>query len=123
MKAKLHKVSRARRGETLVEILVAILIIALASGLFASMYMAAMNLNLAARKDDDNFYKAVTDLEQMVDDGTGTAVEGEHKIKFEIKPETSSDPGEGESVQGGSGDIQVDVYTQDGMSVYKQKGD
>ncbi len=119
---KLLKKCKAKRGETLVEILVAILIIALASGLFASMYMAAMNLNLAARKDDDNFYKAVTELEQMVDDGTGTAAEGDHKIKFKITPETGSDPGEGEPAKGGSGDIQVDVYTQDGMSVYKQGG-
>lgn len=119
MKAKLLKKCRARRGETLAEILVAILIIALASGLFASMYMAAMNINLAARKDDQNFYKAVTELEQM----NGAAAEGDHKVSFTITPQAGSSGEEEVGSGSSSGTIDVEVYTQDGMSVYKQKGD
>lgn len=96
----------SRKGETLVEILVAILIIALAAGLFASMYMAAMSINSSARKQDEQFFDAVEKLEQAVD---------ENKTKSD-KTVTYTPVGEG---AGASSSAQVEVVTEDGMSVYR----
>ena len=100
----------SRRGETLVEILVAVLIIALASGMFASLYSASMNINLTARREDEAFYKAVGDLENMIDSDDETPTDG-NKRDLHYVPS-----------KGAEQDIPVDVVTQDGMSVYKDNG-
>lgn len=97
---KLH----SRRGETLVEILVAILIIALSAGLFATMYTASMRINLTAREQDEAFYAAVEDLEEMSGSGSSGTVNYE--------PEG-----------GGSATSEsVELFTRDGMTAYKIDG-
>lgn len=93
-----------RRGETLVEILVAILIVALSAGLFATMYSASMSINAAARKQDTQFYEAVEKLEEM------------------IESEKTSDNGKVQyKSEGGSSDLDVQLFTQDGMTAYSGK--
>lgn len=94
-----------RRGETLVEILVAILIVALSAGLFATMYSASMSINAAARKQDTQFYEAVEKLEEMIE-SEKTIDNG--KVHYESEDGTSSD-------------LDVQLFTQDGMTAYSGK--
>ncbi len=101
------KQSRTRRGETLVEILVAVLIIALSAGLFAAMYSASMNINLAAQKQDELFYDAIEQLEEMVDNAAG---EGEDAM-LHYRPESG----------GTASDEDIKLFERDGMFVYRDK--
>ena len=57
---KLFRKIQSKSGETFVEILIAILVVAFGCLLIATMYTSAMNLNLKASKDDDDFYKAMS---------------------------------------------------------------
>lgn len=101
---------RSRRGETFVEILVAILIIALSAGLFAAMYSASMNLDLFAKQQDKLFYDAVEQLEELIEgkDGTGTKQEGE----VAYVPVKDGTEGDGTTVP-------VEIVTDDGMTGYR----
>ena len=56
---------RAQRGETLAEVLVALLIVALATLLLAAIVSAASQVNIIAREQDDAFYTALSDVESM----------------------------------------------------------
>lgn len=58
---------QSKRGETFVEILIAILIVAFGCVLIATMYAAAMNMNVKASKQDDDYYGALSEIEQMFD--------------------------------------------------------
>lgn len=71
---KLFRKLRSQRGESFVEILVAILIVAFGCMLVASMYTSSMNLNLSAAKNDKSYYEALSDMEKMpkLPDGTKT---------------------------------------------------
>lgn len=105
---KTLKKLKSKTGETLAEILVAILIIALSAGLFASLYVAAMNINLSAREEDEKLFDSVGKLEENIYSG-GTGGEGGY---IQYKPEDGT---------GSAGsDIPVDFYTKDGMTVYKE---
>lgn len=64
-----------RRGESFIEILIAILIVAFGCLLIATMYTSAMNLNIDASQKDSDFYKAVSEMEQMFSDKSGTSGE------------------------------------------------
>lgn len=99
-----------KRGETLVEILVAILIIALSATLFATMYSASMNIDLAAQKQDKAFYEAVEVLEEKMDAGGGT--------QATVHYQPTSETGE---ATGNSSEVDVEFFTQDGMSAYGVK--
>ncbi len=99
-----------KRGETLVEILVAILIIALSATLFATMYSASMNIDLAAQKQDKAFYEAVEVLEEKMDAGGGTQATVHYQPTSE----------KGEAIGKGS-DVDIEFFTQDGMSAYGEK--
>ena len=55
--------TRTRAGESLVEILIAILIVALGCVVIATMYSAAMNMNVEASRQDDEFYEAMSEME------------------------------------------------------------
>ncbi len=111
MKRIFHKLG-SKKGETLVEILVAVVIIALAAGLFAALYSASMNINVEARNQDEAFYKAVDDLESMLD---GVASNSNGKVHYEA---TDDEKGEA-NVDESKADVNVDIVTQDGMTVYK----
>lgn len=108
---KIRKKNRAKRGETLVEILVAILIIALSAALFSCLYTASMNINLKAREEDEQFYKALDELESII--GSDETTETPGKLKYEPR----GDDATGEE----NGYIDVYVFTQDGMTAYKGK--
>ena len=93
---------RSKCGETLVGILVAILIIALSAGLFATMYTASMNINLSAQKQDEAFYEAVSTLEKMEESDNTTKSDGQLQYSSDNYSES----------------VKVEYLTQDGLSVY-----
>lgn len=84
---------KSKKGESFVEILISILIVALGCMLIASMYTSSMNLNMQASKQDDAFYQAVSQMEQMFDssenDSSGKAVITEDAesggVSFEVE--------------------------------------
>ena len=67
---------RAQKGETLAEVLVAMLIVAVSALLLAAMTAAAAGINLAAHKQDAEFYAAMTKVEAMDTDAHVTAPSG-----------------------------------------------
>ncbi len=99
---------KSKSGETLMEILVAILILALSAGLFASMYTASANINRSAREKDEKIYDAVGELEDFIGSTSGGT---EGTVTY-----TPLDS-EGEP-QSGEGNVKVQVFTQDGMTAY-----
>lgn len=53
----------ARRGETLAEVLVAILVCGFSITMLAGMIMTSMNINSQAREMDDTFFASLTQAE------------------------------------------------------------
>lgn len=97
----MRKLRRSRRGESYAELLISILIIALAALLLASMAFASANLNRTAKKMDEELYAAVTD----VGNGAGEARKG--KVEFEIEGKEK-------------GTLDVDVFTSGNLSAYSR---
>ena len=62
MKKFLGKI-KSKQGETFIELLIAILIVAFGCFLIATMFNASMNLNITAQNKDKDFYQAITDME------------------------------------------------------------
>ena len=60
---QIHKKLRARSGETLAEVLIALLIIALSSMLLVVMINTAGSINLTTRRIDEKFYEDLTSAE------------------------------------------------------------
>lgn len=106
MKRIIHKFG-SKKGETLVEILVAVLIIVLAATIFGSLYAVSMSINMSARNQDEEFYKAVETLEEMMNNGSTGGSSG--TLNYEPT---------GKDVAGGSSKTQVQFYTEDGVTVY-----
>lgn len=105
----------SRRGETLAEILVAVLIVALAAGMFAALYSASMDINLTARREDEAFYEAVGNLENMIESDEATTTPGT-LYYVPIVGETEEKKHEDTD---NKKEVDVGVVTQDGMSGYK----
>lgn len=111
---------RAQRGETLVEVLVALLIVTLATLLLASIVSVSFSINLTARQKDEKFYKALSKVEAMnsgvkVDDGS------DKYVVIEPDPTDPTAPTEPR--------VKVDVYwsdspdgdTNENLALYKKK--
>lgn len=109
MKRIVHKLG-SRKGETLVEILVAVLIVVLAATIFGSLYAASMSINMSARKQDEEFYKAVEKLEEMMNDGPTGGSSG----TLGYDPTGENEGSAGVDTKG----AQVQFYTEDGVTVY-----
>lgn len=107
MKGIIKKI-KCKKGETLVEILVAVLIIALSAGMFATMYTASMNINLSARRQDEEFFRAVEELENAVENGGDEKTDG-------VVSYSNRDSGE-------TNNTHVDFFTRNGMTVYRNGG-
>ena len=110
---------RAQRGETLVEVLVALLIVTLATLLLASIVSVSFSINLTARQKDEKFYKALSKVEAMnsgvkVDDGS------DKYVVIEPDPTDPTEP---------TVNVEVDVYwsdspdgdTNENLALYKKK--
>lgn len=105
MKKLMNKL-RARAGESFAEVLVALLIVALAALLLSGMYSASTTLDKAAFENDKKFYDAVTDLET---DGASAATET-RDVSITEEGETTPEV-----------TIPVTTYTEDGLSAYKKR--
>lgn len=77
MKTILRKL-KSRRGDSFIEILVAILVAAFGCLLIATMYTSAMNMNIEASKADDSYYGALSDMEKMF--GKDASASGSGKV-------------------------------------------
>lgn len=104
MMKRLKRKMRSRRGETFVEILIAILVVAFGAMLIATMYTSAMNLNLEAAKADATYYEALSQMEQM-----DSSTPKETKAKATITDQDKN-----------SKDITIDIYGNDSNEAYKR---
>ncbi len=95
-------IPRAQRGETLAEVLVALLIVALSTMLLVTMVMTSARINIAAREKDKAFYEAVSKVEAMDADTGG--------FTMLIEPEDGTAPDS----------IPVTGYTSGGLTIYKK---
>ncbi len=96
---------RERSGETLVETLVAMLVIAFASLLLASMVSASGSIDISVREKDGDFYRGLSAAE--LKDGAETVADGKVIITYENDTTETYD---------------VNAYKGDGLYSYK-KGD
>lgn len=103
MKKFLRKLKN-KKGESFVEVLISVLIAAFGCLLIATLYSAAMSLNVQASKMDDNFYSDISKMEQMFEEGT-TSETGSAKI---------------EDSEGGKLDVSIDKFGNDSNSAYKR---
>ena len=99
---KIIRKLKSKGGESFVEILISILIVAFGCLLIATMYSSAMNMNIQASKKDDDYYKAVSEMEQMFD--KDTAKSGKAYI-------TDNKTSEG---------VGIDIYGNDDNAAYKR---
>lgn len=98
----------SRRGETLTETLVGVLIVGLASVALASMVVASSNMNAAAIKADEALYKAVSRAEgrtPVEDGGTG------EKVTVEVTVGEGTIPHKFESALCGDKDLPLWSYS------------
>lgn len=102
MKNVLAKI-RSRSGESLAEVLVAMLIILLAALLLMSMVSASGNIDMQVKEQDSSFYDALSQLEKK--DGAESEA-GEVTVTDETGTQIIT--------------IDVTVYTQDGMRAYEK---
>lgn len=85
---------KSRLGETFTEILVALLIVALASMLLVSMYSASGSIDMATREQDKEFYEAISQVEKMEgtgDPGTITVSGGGTNIEINVNVYSDTD--------------------------------
>lgn len=108
---KVKQKCRDTRGETLAEVLVGILFVALASSLFLSMVTVSQNINANTQKADDTFYKAMSQLKCMEADGA-VVQKKNGTVRVTI--------GEDGSI---SQDYGVTVYYGDDMMAYRSGGE
>lgn len=100
---------RAQKGETLAEVLVAMLIVAVSALLLAAMTTAAAGVNLAAHKQDEAFYASMNKAEAMdstVGSTPGTAVITDTTAGVVPTPAPTSVP--------------VQVYHDGDLTLYKE---
>ena len=104
---------RWRSGETFIEVLIALLIVTLATLLLASMSTVSGSINLKARQNDERFYEALSKVEAMDSDAVVTdSALGDAKtftVTIKDKDVSSSDT-----------NVDVYIYEKDGLAAYKE---
>ncbi len=116
---------RAQRGETLVEVLVALLIVTLATLLLASIVSVSFSINLTARQKDEKFYNALSKVEAM---NSGAKVNDVSDKSVVIEPVTTT-PIDPTAPTETTVKVDVDVYwsdspdggTNENLALYKEK--
>lgn len=102
---KLVEKLRARAGESFVEILIALLIVAFATILLVGMYAASGAVNVSAKEQDADFYE---DL-MAVENGTAASTDTKDvKISDEFGSNVAT--------------IKVDVYSDGAFTAYRKAG-
>lgn len=93
MKKFLGKI-KSKKGETFIELLIAILIVAFGCFLIATMFNTSMNLNITAQNKDKDFYQAITEMEsesQSKDDDYTMLIKDENGKTTEVTVSTYGD--------------------------------
>lgn len=103
MRQKLSKKIRSRSGETLAEVLVALLIIVLAVALMIVMINTAASIDINARERDKGFYENLTAAETY----TGPSTGGNVIIKIDGEAADHT--------------VVVDVYGSGRLNAYKKQ--
>ena len=101
---KLLKKSKLKSGETFVELIIAVLIVAFGCLIIATAYSSSLDINIGAAEADDEYYTQM----DLIEKGENKK-DGDHHVTI-----TDS---EGDSI-----DVSVDVYGNDSLSTYKNKG-
>ena len=102
---------RSNKGETLVEVLAGIMIVALSSALFMGMVAAASQINLKVQKSEENFYKEMSRMEIYSADkktdnpSEGDVTEESGSVVVTVKDETCS--------------YDVDIYHGENLAAFK----
>ena len=81
----LHKL-QARRGETLIETMAALLVIGLASAVFLTMVLSSSRINERAAIRDGHFYEDLTQAEATTGDvpAVGSVTVGEDSVTVDV---------------------------------------
>lgn len=103
---KILRKLKSKSGESFVEILISVLIVAFGCMLIATMYSAAMNMNVKASKEDKEYYETVSEMEQL----------------FESRPSESQKRAEIKDDSGNSDFFDIDIYGDSSNAAYKRSG-
>ncbi len=109
--------ARSRKGETMAEVLVSLLVVTLAALLMATMVSTSGSINLAARKMDEKFYEALSKVESVHSE-TGVKEAGvlrTYKVLIEQNLPAPATPVV-------TDDADVYVYTSEDLTLYKEVG-
>ena len=101
---KFLKKTTSRKGETLVELLVSILLIALSVALLLGMYQASGRINQTAREMDEKLNQSVTEAGNR----TGESQKGTVTFEFD------------EGVPDENGEIEVEIYSNESVTAYSK---
>lgn len=104
---RIHRKLRERSGETLVEVLIALLIIALSSFLLAVMVSTAGNIDMTTRNRDREFYEELTHADTRTVEEGGAPKDGNVVIAVD---------GEADPIE-----VEVNVYGGVGLASYAKK--
>lgn len=115
MKTAMKKLKN-RKGETLIESMIAILVFTLSSVMLYTMATAASDINLTAKKADKDFQAQVVGVEQgkTVKDDSGATVVSKSSGKVSVS--ITKSPAYGVAKDMGS--VTVDVYKSDDLCAY-----
>lgn len=103
---------KSHRGETLAEVLVALLIVTLATLMLAAMATASNSISITARQKDEEFYQALRDVEAMKSDNV---VGGATPEKFTVNITL-----EGDTTPTDTADVNVYVSEDGELAAYKE---
>ncbi len=110
MKNKIVNKIKSRKGETYIEVLFAVLVIAFATLIVAVLYSTAFNLNVSAREKDDAFYTALQQVERL---------DPNIKVKEETNPDNPDTQVTITGDGGASNTVNVDAYESGGITAYR----
>lgn len=127
MRQRLDKKLKNRHGETLIEVLAGVVIVALASTIFVSLVQSAANVNRKTEQADTRFYQAMSNLE-IYTEGTDEE-EGEDVAEKEggnvtiTLPIAVSAPDDTPVLETKPCTSDVQIYRQDDLWAYQPGGD
>lgn len=105
----------SRRGETFIEVLVAVLIIAFATLMVAALYSATLDTDSAVQKRDKQYYETLQKVEEL-----DPSVKNSKEVSVTV---TDHEVDEQEGKEGAEKDFKltVDAYTGEGVTAFRAK--
>lgn len=106
---------RNTKGETLIEVLTATLIVSLSSVVFLTMVMTSVNINRKTTEIGERFYQAMSKVEVYQDDVQKETASPEKPYKVQCEIIDNAKTSEAKKTF----PIEVDVYESEGLYSYK----